>query len=63
MKVKVGETIYDADMQPIMVILSDEDKINIRNMHPDKDKYCCYPASCDPMKILEWMGISDAQTF
>jgi len=44
MKVKIGDTIYDAEDQPIMVILSDKDKENISNMLEANTKYCCYPS-------------------
>jgi hypothetical protein len=40
MKVKIGETVYDAVKQPIMVILSEEDKRNIADMSPTATKYC-----------------------
>ena len=45
MKVKIGDKIYDPEDQPIMFILTDKDKENIRNMLPDNCKYCCYPNS------------------
>ena len=43
MKVKVGDTVYDGAVEPIMVILSDVDKRNIANMGPDARKYACFP--------------------
>lgn len=43
MKVKIGNTIYDANDQPIMVILSEEDKRNISNMYEECTKYCAAP--------------------
>ena len=48
MKVKIGNTLYDSKDQPIMVILSEQDKENIKNMMSEMHKYCCYP---DNMKI------------
>lgn len=45
MKVKIGDYIYDPNIDPIMVIFSEEDKENIKNMHEDKFKYICYPDS------------------
>jgi len=43
MKVKIGDRIYDSDHQPVMVILSDQDKKNISNMDPKANRYCVYP--------------------
>lgn len=43
MKVKIGNKIYDAKDEPIMIILSKSDKTNLANMHPDLTKYCCFP--------------------
>ena len=55
MKVKILDTIYDSDVQPIMIILSDKDKTNIRTMLPENTKYCGYPAGSDKDEILKWM--------
>jgi len=43
MKIKIQNTIYDSNDEPIMIILSNEDKENIQNMHPEATKYCSYP--------------------
>lgn len=43
MKIKVGDEIYDANDEIIMVILSKEDKINILNMDERATKYCAFP--------------------
>lgn len=43
MLVKIGETIYDPENQPIMLILTKEDKKNIKNMSKLNDKYLQYP--------------------
>jgi len=60
MKVKVGNKIYDVEEEPVMVILSNEEKEQIANMHPDNTKYCVYPkidkwTANDYAKIIEWM--------
>lgn len=62
MKVKVGNKIYDSEHEPVMVILSDQDRINIENMHPKANKYCVYPdgeewTKDDHKKIKEWMKV------
>jgi len=54
MKVKIGDQVYDAEKQPIMLILSDIDKENISNMHSDTMKYCAFPEDIDESEIKEW---------
>lgn len=56
MKVKIGNRITDGTIQPVMVILSDQDKENIRNMAPDATHYCAYPAEKFGVEEIEsWM--------
>ena len=55
MRVKIGDTIYDSEIEPIMVILSDLDKLNICNMKDDDFKYCSFPARTDLNKIKKFM--------
>lgn len=43
MKVKIGDKIHDSNEEPIMLILDDQDKENIKNMHSDKYKFITYP--------------------
>ena len=43
MKVKIKGRVYDANREPIMLILDDEDKENIENMAAGATKYCAYP--------------------
>jgi hypothetical protein len=57
MKVKVGNKIYDGNEEPVMVILTDQDKENIKNMHPDCTKYCVYPESWgEQEEVSAWMN-------
>lgn len=56
MKVKVGDTVYDGEKEPVMVILDDNDKKNIASMSSKETKYCSYPASgMTPGEAEEWM--------
>ena len=55
MQVKIGNTTYDSNDQPIMIILSDQDKINISNMLPECNKYCEYSDGLNDVRIKEWM--------
>ena len=56
MKVKVGGMIFDSKKQPVMIILSDNDKLNIRNMPKHLTKYCQYPDDFDEDEIKAWMN-------
>lgn len=58
MKVKIRGMIYDAEEEPVMVILSPEDKEKIANMDPDHTKYCAYPEHMDEAEIKEFMRTS-----
>ncbi len=55
MKVKIGNLIYDGEDQPVMVILSDNDKINISNMHPDATRYACFPKGISKLTVKKFM--------
>ena len=57
MKVKIGDKIYDSNEEPVMIILSEDDKKNIGNMVPQATKYCSFPDTCDIEKIKEFMKI------
>jgi hypothetical protein len=63
MKVKVNDEVYDAEEQPVMVILTDQDKQNIQDMPDDYSKYCMYPEDAFESRedVLEWMngGVDD----
>ena len=55
MKVKVGNRIYAGEVEPVMVILAEEDKANITLMADDAFCYCSYPANMSPEAAKEWM--------
>jgi hypothetical protein len=57
MKVKVGDKIYDSAVEPVMVILTDQDKENIANMLPECQKYCGFPDTIPSEEIKEWMKL------
>jgi hypothetical protein len=54
MRVKIGDKVYSAFDEPIMLFLTEEDKENIKNMPSDCDKYCMYPEEFEK-GIEEWM--------
>ena len=55
MKVKIGEKIYDANEQPIMLILNATEKEQIANMEESARRYCQYPDHLNEDAIGEWM--------
>ena len=59
MKIKVNDTTYDGETQPIMVILDEQDKKNIANMLPECTKYCIYPDNMKSEDVLKWMEIEE----
>jgi hypothetical protein len=59
MKVKIGNKIYDANEEPIMLILDDTDKSNITNMHRDKYKYAAFPNEMDVEEVKQFMKLEN----
>ena len=55
MKVKIGNTVYSGEDQPIMVILTEEDKENIGRMSPNATMYAEAPDGTAAEEIDEWM--------
>ncbi len=56
MKVKVGNKVTSGELEPIMVILSEQDKKLIKDMPSDIARYCEYPRdSYTPEEITKWM--------
>lgn len=55
MKVKVGDTVYDGAEQPVMVLLSPEDKANIAAMPEKADGYASFPDTMSQHEAEEWM--------
>ena len=57
MKVKVGNKVFDCEKEPVMVILTDQDKENIKNMLPECTKYCMFPDTIPIEKIKTFMEV------
>lgn len=55
MKVKVGDKIYDSMVEPIMLIMSHNDRELIKMMKPDAHKYCTHPTSYTKEAIEKFM--------
>jgi hypothetical protein len=59
MKVKIGDKVYDADNEPILIILNNKDKENITNMLTGKMRYLCFPDSLSwDDKMQTWAGVN-----
>jgi len=54
MKVKIGNKIFDSNIEPIMLILNSEEKVLISNMG-DQDKFCSFPDNISEEDIIEFM--------
>lgn len=55
MKIKVRNKIFDGNNEPIMLILTDKDKENIRKMKTDCHKFFVFPDTMKTEKIEKWM--------
>jgi hypothetical protein len=55
MKVKIGYRMFDSHEEPIMIVMSEDDKKNIKKMPIDKFTYCTYPDRIPDDEILTWM--------
>lgn len=56
MKVKIRRKIFDGKYEPVMVILTKQDKKNIANMAPNATKYCVYPGNYPSEGIRGFMS-------
>lgn len=56
MKVKIGDKVFDSNIEPIMLILSDDDKKNINAMHLDKHNFISYPSEMKLEDIRNWIN-------
>lgn len=55
MKVYINGTWHDAEKEPIVINLSDTDKLNISTMHPDAKYYIVYPDNMEEELIHKLM--------
>lgn len=57
MKVKIGDKIYTPEKDgPIMIILTEKDKDNIKNMHDNANRYCVFDEKkVEPKEVKTWM--------
>lgn len=62
MKVKVGDKIFDANEEPIMMIFENQNEKetvigHLSDMIPDARRYCMFPLGMDEDKVREFMKI------
>jgi hypothetical protein len=55
MLVKIGLLVFDADVQPIMLLLTETEKRQIAEMPPGHGMYCQFPAGIPGDQVREWM--------
>jgi hypothetical protein len=56
MKVKIKGKTYDSDKEPIMLILSQDEKANISNMRPCDMVFCAFPSGRTMDEVIAFMG-------
>jgi hypothetical protein len=54
MKVKIGNKIYDSNDEPIMLIMDEIDKKNIKNMSKESTKFISFPEKMNVEDIKKW---------
>jgi hypothetical protein len=59
MKVKIGNRIIDSNEQPVMIILSNDEKEMIGNMAGQDLKFCCFPEDSSVEEIEQFMIYED----
>lgn len=58
MRVKIGNTYYDSEQEPIMVEFLPFEKEKVKIMDNDDMKMCCFPEYMTYAEIAEFMDIS-----
>lgn len=55
MRVKIGDKIIDSTYEPIIIVLSREEKDLISNMDEQDYHFCSFPESFDLEELLKFM--------
>ena len=50
-----SDKIYNAEEEPIIILLSDQDKLNIQNMLPSATMYAVYPDTTKKIDVEKMM--------
>jgi len=54
-KVKIGDTVYNSALEPILLILTPQERLDIISMPSRVDKYVSSPEGADPKMIQQWI--------
>lgn len=57
MKIKIGNKIYNSEEEPVLIILSDDEKELISDMDKDNYKFCSFPEEYPTENIVEFMKL------
>lgn len=55
MKVVVGEVLYESTDEPILLVLTPEEKELIKTMPEDHKRFCVYPENMEEKEVNEWL--------
>lgn len=55
MIIKCGDQIFDPNIVPCMIVLSEVDKDNIARMLPEATRYAAYPDRMTEGEVESWM--------
>ena len=55
MRVKIRDNFFDSTKEPVMLIMSEEEKKLISQMAPEHFVFCTYPDGTPEEMIQEWM--------
>lgn len=56
--VKIGDKLYSSKVEPIMLVLSNEEKELIREMGIQR-RFCSFPEGSDMNEVIKFMELSD----
>ena len=60
MQVKIGDKIYSDTDQPILLVLSDRDKLNVHAMPVNSNIFCSHPKDMAQEDVKEFMKLPKA---
>ena len=55
MEVKIGNRFFSSEEEPIMIVLTDEEKLLISNMDTKSNKFCSFPNNYKSEEIFRFM--------
>ena len=55
MKVKIGDEVYDSDKEPVLLILTAQERLEINAMVPQCRKYVKFPQGANVGLIAQWI--------